>query len=137
MSKPVVRNAMLAACAGLAACAAPAPVDFSLVGPDNDKHVGTFQPANQAVEVWIGDIRYQGFYILSTSVETVLMPPTRFMRFPRDSTVVSRSNTARAHLVGSDGAHLNCEFLFEGNRAIGECRSPGGRVYQLVAGAAD
>jgi hypothetical protein len=43
------------------------------------------------------------------------------------------SNSARAHLTADDGQQLSCEFVFESRRAIGECRSPAGAVFQLIA----
>lgn len=117
----------------MAGCATPHPVPFQIVDSDNVVHQGVFGVDNQSMDVRIGPVLYQGFYIVSTSVENTTVWPRRYGQMPRDSFTVLSNNSARAHLTASGGERLVCEFLFQGDRAIGECKSPQGRIYQLVA----
>jgi hypothetical protein len=117
----------------VAGCAAPAPVPFRLIDDANKEFQGTLSSDGQRMEVWLGDRLYQGFYIVATSVATTEQWPSRFGRLPRDAVTVTSGNSARAHLASTDGQRLACEFVFESGRAIGECRSPQGKTYQLIA----
>jgi hypothetical protein len=119
----------------LGGCAAPAPLPFRLIDSDNAAFHGFFRIENQSMEVRIGETLYQGFYIVATSVEHTTLSSSRFGKLPRDSVTVASSNSARAHLVAQNGLRLACEFIFEAQRAIGECKSPPGKTYELVADA--
>jgi hypothetical protein len=114
----------------LSGCAPLPPVPFDLVDKDQVSH-GSFFPADRRLEVLIGDKHFEGFYIVASG--TVLSQgwwPRR--GFPNDTTTTFSSNSARATLSAGDDERLSCEFLLEGARAIGECRSTSGKSYQLV-----
>ena len=124
---------LVALIALLAGCAAPVPVPFQVIDSNNVVYQGIFGADNQSVEVRIGDTLYQGFYIVSSSIQNTTTWVGRFGQIPRESISVASSNNALAHLVATDGQRLTCEFLFQGARAIGQCMSPQGKTYQLVA----
>ena len=86
------------------------------------------------MEVTIGDSYYRGVYIVATSVTTLDTWPRFYRGFPRDTTAVVSGNTAKAHLTSDSNEHLNCEFVFQARHVVGECKTPQGQVYQLVAG---
>lgn len=115
-------------------CAAEPPIPFQLIDATSTSFNGSFDGRSQAMEVFIGETRYLGFYVIGTGVATAPQPWFPRRGFPIDMTTTFRTNTARAHLQSANGRHLNCEFNFEGRRAIGECRTPEGTRYQLVAG---
>lgn len=114
-------------------CAAPQPVPFQLLDAAARTQNGTFYPDSQRIEAIIDGQLFSGFYIVATEVAySQTFGGRRF--FPRDTVTTITSNSAHAHLTATDGQRLICEFLLESNRALGECRSPTGAVYQLVAG---
>lgn len=113
-------------------CAAPKPVPFQLVDSESKIQKGTIFPDRQRIEVMVDGQLYKGFYIVATGVahsETF----GGWRSYPRDTTTTFSSNSVRAQLTTDKGQRLSCEFLFESRRAIGECRSPSGAVYQLIA----
>ena len=114
-------------------CATPQPVPFQLLDSSNIIQRGTIIPDGQRIEVVIDGQLYKGFYILGSQVAFSETLGGRLT--PLDTVTTTTSNTARAHLASANGQQLNCEFLFEGKRAIGECKSPEGKVYQLSAGS--
>lgn len=80
----------------------------------------------------VDSLKYGGFCIVATGVafsRPMMVGPF----FPYDTVTTYTSNQARAHLTAEGGPPLNCQFLFDGPRAVGECRTPEGAVYQLVA----
>ena len=116
----------------VAGCAAPQPVPFQLVDSASKVERGTFFPESQRIEVTIDGHAFSGFYIVATGAAiSQTMSGRRF--FPRDTLTTYSSNSARAHLTADNGKQLSCEFLFEARRALGECRTPGGAVFQLIA----
>lgn len=116
----------------LAACAAPQPLPFRLIDPAAKVHHGTLFPAKQGIEAMVNGHRYSGFYIVASGVG--ISRPVAFGPFlAHDAVTTYTSNAARAHLTAEGAPPLNCEFLFDGPRAVGECRAPDGTKYQLVA----
>jgi hypothetical protein len=114
-------------------CATPQPIPFQLVDAAARPQHGTFYPDTQRIEAIIDGQLFSGFYIVASEVAySQTFGGRRF--FPRDTVTTVTSNSARAHLTAADGQRLNCEFLLEARRALGECRSPAGAVYQLIAG---
>lgn len=113
-------------------CATPQPVPFQLIDSESRIQKGTIFPDTQRIEVMVEGQLYKGFYIVATGMahsETF----GGFRSYPRETITTYSSNSARAHLISDKGQRLGCDFLFEGKRAIGECRSPAGTVFQLTA----
>jgi hypothetical protein len=127
------RTLLLPLFAILAGCAAPAPIPFQLI--DNQRtYTGSFKPGDQSIDILIGDKPFHGFYVVArgTTVTTVETPFAR--RFRSYQTITSStSNSARALLTAADGEKITCAFLFEDKRAVGDCKSSKGTIYQFVA----
>lgn len=113
-------------------CAAPLPVPFQLVDAASRVQRGTLFPDSQRISVTVDGQVFNGFYIVASGAAVSQnLGGRRF--FPGDMLTTFSSNSARAHLTADNGQSLSCEFLIESRRAIGECRSPAGAVFQLVA----
>ncbi len=113
-------------------CSAPLPLPFQLLDSESRVQWGTLFPDSQRIEVMIDGHLFKGFYIVASGTAvSQTMAGRRY--FPSDTVTTYSSNSARAHLTADDGRQLNCEFLFESRRAIGECRTPAGAVFQLIA----
>ena len=113
-------------------CSAPRPVPFQLVDPESRIYRGTIFQNGQRIEATIDGHTFSGFYIrASGAAVSQNIPGRRF--WPGDSVTIFSTNSARAHLRAENGQQLNCEFLFEAARAIGECRTPAGEILQLNA----
>lgn len=113
-------------------CATPQPVPFQLVDSESRIQWGTLFPDSQRIEVMINGHVFNGFYIVASGTAfSQTLAGRRF--FPSDTVTTYSSNSARAHLTSDNEQQLNCEFLFEFRRAIGECRSPAGAIFQLIA----
>lgn len=122
----------LFAVAAATGCAAPEPLPFQLVDAGSRMQNGTLFPDRQLIEATVDGQLYKGFYLFANSAarsETF----AGWRSFPRDTQTTFISNSARAQLVSDTGQRLSCEFLLESRRAIGECRSPAGAVFQLIA----
>lgn len=116
----------------MAGCAAPQPVPFQLIDTASNVQKGTIFPDRQLIEVKVDGQLYKGFYIFANGyAQSQTYGGWRSM--PRDTVTTYSSNSVRAQLKSENGQHLNCEFLFEARRAIGECKSPTGTVFQLTA----
>jgi hypothetical protein len=113
-------------------CAAPKPLPFQLVDSESRVQKGMLFPGRQLIEAMVDGQLYKGFYIFASG-EAYSETFGGWRSFPRDTQTTYSSNSARAQLVSDKGQRLSCEFLFESRRAIGECRSPSGAVYQLIA----
>jgi hypothetical protein len=118
----------------LASCAAPPPLPFDLVDQKAGIHHGTFQVQDQHMDAMIGGKHFEGFYLIETGT-AVVTTNSLFARRPRtfQSITTVSSNAARAVLTSADGERITCEFLLEGQQAIGDCRSSTGRTFQLMA----
>jgi hypothetical protein len=56
---------------------------------------------------------------------------------PSETWTTVSNNSGKAFLQSADGDKLHCDFMYEGRRLLGECRSPdSGAVYQMVANQA-
>jgi hypothetical protein len=124
-------------CAGIAAtllvagCASQ-PIPFQLIDSESGINTGTIFPDGQRIEAIIEGQSYKGFYIVASQVAySETFGGWRYG--PHDTVTTSSSNSGRAQLTSDKGQHLSCEFLFESKRAIGACRSPAGKVFQLTA----
>lgn len=115
-----------------AGCATPKPVPFQLVDSESRIQKGTIFPDRRRIEVMVDGQLYKGFYIFANG-EAYSETFGGWRSFPRDTVTTYSSNSARAQLASDKGQRLSCEFLFESRRAIGECRSPAGAVFQLIA----
>lgn len=113
-------------------CAAPKPVPFQLVDSASRVQKGMLLPGKQLIEATVDGQLYKGFYIFANG-EAYSETFGGWRSFPRDTQTTFTSNSARAQLVSDKGQRLSCEFLFESRRAIGECHSPSGEVFQLIA----
>lgn len=114
------------------ACATPQPVPFQLVDAASRVQKGIMFTDSQRIEVTVDGQTYTGFYIIASgSAVSHVQAGRRF--FPGDTLTTFSLNSARAHLTADNGQRLNCDFLLEYRRAIGECRSPSGAVFQLIA----
>jgi hypothetical protein len=141
----VIAAALLAACA-----TTPQPLPFDLVGKGSTVHRGLFKPADGSIDVRINNKVYTGFYV--TSVSTARSTNMGFGvgyggygrygygmygAYPSETWTTVSNNTGKAYLQSADGDKLNCDFMYEGRRLLGECRSPDtGAVYQMVANQA-
>jgi hypothetical protein len=115
-----------------AGCSAPLPVPFQLVDSESRIQQGTIFQNSQRIEVTIDGHLFSGFYIVASGA--AISQTTAGRRFfPVDTVTNFSTNSARAHLSSENGQQLNCEFLFESRRAIGECRTPSGAIFQLNA----
>jgi hypothetical protein len=116
----------------LAAGCASQPIPIQLIDSESGINKGTIYPDGQRIEAKIDGQFYKGFYIVAAQVaysETF----GGWRSGPRDTVTTASSNSGRAHLTSDKGQQLSCEFLFESQRAIGECRSPTGKTFQLTA----
>jgi hypothetical protein len=116
----------------VAGCAAPQPVPFQLIDSASAVQKGTIFPERQRIEVTIEGQQYKGFYIVSSGA-AFSQTFGSWRSGPHQSITTFSSNSVRAQLSSEKGQRLSCEFLFEERRAIGECKSPAGAVYQLTA----
>lgn len=115
-----------------AGCATNQPLSFQLLDPASKVQRGSLFPDTERIEVTVDGALYSGFYI--TAGGSVVSHATLGRRFfPSETVSTFSSNSARAHLTAENGMHLTCDFLLETKRAVGECRSSSGAVYQLVA----
>lgn len=131
----------------LTGCATPPqPLPFDLVGKGNNVHRGLFKPADGSIEVRIGHKVYSGFYLTSISTAhstTIGVGYGSYGRygyggygaFPAETWTTVSNNSGKAYLQSADGDKLNCDFIYEGRRLLGECRSldNDGVTYQMVA----
>lgn len=149
MARTALLTASLAAAALLAGCATtPQPLPFDLVGKGATVHRGLFKPADGSIDVRINNKVYTGFYV--TSVSTARSTNVGFGvgyggygrygmygAYPAETWTTVSNNSGKAFLQSADGDKLNCDFMYEGRRLLGECRSPDtGAVYQMVANQA-
>jgi len=133
MSNPLVTR-----CVGLLAvvlasgCAAPQPLPFRLIDAASKVEHGTLYRDSERIEVTIAGQLFSGFYLIAsgTAVSQTLVG-RRFL--PHDTFTTIYSNSARAHLTADNGRQLQNDFLFESERALGECRTPAGETFQLIA----
>ena len=115
-----------------AGCATPQPVPFQLIDSESRVQKGTIFTATQRIEAMIDGQQYKGFYIVATGMahsETF----GGWRASPRETVTTYSSNSVRAQLTSDKGQRLKCDFLFEGRKAIGECRTPAGTVFHLIA----
>lgn len=112
-------------------CAPLAPVPFELLDTHQQVFHGRFYPADQRIDASIDGKQYSGFYIIAsgTAMSQGLWPRRGF---PAETVTTFSSNSARATLSSVDGERLSCEFLFDGDRALGECKGADNRNYQLL-----
>lgn len=133
MKKPL---ASLGACVCMlvlaGGCATPQPVPFQLVDSGSKVQRGVLFPDSRRIEVTVDGHVFNGFYIVASGAAVSHIMGGRWL-FPGDAVTTFSSNSARAHLTADNGQHLSCEFLLESRRALGECRSPAGAVFQLIA----
>ncbi len=116
----------------VAGCATPPPVPFQLVDSESRIQKGTIFPDKQRMEVTVDGQLYKGFYIAATGM-AISQGYAGLRSYPQNSVTYFSSNSMRAQLASDRGQRLNCEFLFDSGRAVGECRSPAGAIFQLVA----
>ena len=128
--KTLMLSVFVAAIAG--GCATPLPVPFQLIDSESRTQWGTIFPDSQRIAVTIDGHVFSGFYIVASG-EAVSQTLSGRRFLPNDTITTFSSNSARAHLTSDNGQQLSCGFLFESRRAIGECRSPSGAVFQLIA----
>jgi hypothetical protein len=116
----------------LAGCAASTPVPFQLIDAASKVQKGSLFTDNHRIEVTVDGHLFSGFYIVASSAAFSQTIPTR-RYYPRETLTTFISNSARAHLTSNIGQRLSCEFLLEAKRALGECKTPAGATFQLVA----
>lgn len=113
-------------------CATPQPLPFQLVDSASKAQRGTLFLDSQRIEVTIDGHVFSGFYIIASGAAVSHVMGGRWF-FPIDTVMTFSTNSARAHLTADNGQRLSCDFLLESRRAVGECRSPAGAVFQLIA----
>lgn len=127
----------LAAMLAVTGCAVTpnTPLRFELIDEQAKIHVGTYDTTSRNMQIAVGDRLYSGFYVVDSSTITTLAFPANYRRpFPLETRGEVMSNRARAHLRSAEGDHISCEFTVDGERAVGTCRNPAGRLFQFVAG---
>jgi len=107
-------------------------VPFQLVDAASKVQRGSIFTDSQRIEVTVDGHVFNGFYIIASGA-AVSHALTGRRLFPSDTVTIFSSNSARAHLTADNGQRLSCDFLLESRRAVGECRSPAGAVFQLIA----
>jgi len=127
-----LRTLMTCLIVTLMGCAAPMPIPFNLLDPESRIQRGTIFPADQRIEVTVDGQTFSGFYILATG-EAFSQTTSGRRSFPSNTETTYYTNSARAHLTSDKGQQLSCKFLIESKRAVGECRSPAGAVFQLFS----
>ncbi len=116
----------------LAGCSTPQPLPFQLIDTESKIQKGTIFTDGQRIEVNVDGQLYKGFYIVASGfMHSETFGGWRSM--PRNTISSYSSNSARAQLTSEKGQRLKCEFLFESRRAIGECHTPAGVVFQLTS----
>lgn len=126
---------LLLAIVNLGGCSSPRPMPFQLADSGSRIYQGTLFTDNQRIEVTIDGLQFSGFYIVATgNAFSEPLPDQRF--FPGITETTFSTNSARAHLMADNGQQLNCQFLFESSRAVGDCQSPSGAIYQLFTAVA-
>lgn len=113
-------------------CATPQPLPFQLVDSASKAQRGTLFLDSQRIEVAIDGHLFSGFYIIASGAAVSHVMGGRWF-FPSDTVTTFSSNSARAHLTANNGQRLSCDFLIDSRRAVGECRTPAGAVFQLIA----
>lgn len=125
-------NACLCGLVLTAGCATPQPLSFQLIDSASKVQRGTLFPDRERIEVTVEGTLYSGFYL--TASGSAVSHSTLGRRWiPSETVTTFWSNSARAHLTAENGMRLSCEFLLESKRAVGECRSSSGALYQLIA----
>lgn len=119
----------------LAGCAAPQPMPFQLIDPESRIQKGTIFPENHRIEVTVDGHVFSGFYMVATGA-AVSQTSGGVWFYPSNTMTTYYSNSARAYLTAENGQQLSCQFLIESAHALGECRTPAGMVYQLIANGA-
>jgi hypothetical protein len=112
-------------------CGTLQPVPFQLVDSSSGIQKGTIFPDGQRIEAVIDGQLYKGFYIVAGHIAFSDSMGSRLSS--RYTVTRVTTNSARAQMATDKGQQLSCEFLFESGRAIGECKSPAGKIYQLNA----
>lgn len=116
---------LLSGCAG----------NLILVDKNNNQSVGQFNSLSKTLEVNINGKTYSGFYITNASVG---IANTQVYGAGTVATGSSQSfyggNTGRAVLRSPEGDTVQCEFNYQGMKAIGTCVDGKGDRYQLIAG---
>jgi len=112
---------------------ATSPILFQLIDDHSNTYAGSYDPKDRSMDVTINKKAFHGFYIVShgTAVGTSNVFGRRFHTVDTFSDVTS--NSAKAYMSATDGEKITCDFLFEDRRAVGECKSSFGNIYQLVA----
>ena len=116
----------------VAGCAAPKPLPFQLIDSESRAQKGTIFTDTQRIEATVDGQLYKGFYIFANGV-AYSQSFGGWRANPRETVTNYSSNSVRAQLTSDKGQRLKCDFLFEGRKAIGECRTPAGAVFHLVA----
>ena len=126
----------MATLATLAACSQPLPLSFQLIDEQSHVSTGVMRPVDGSMEVVIGGKAFTGFYIVATATSVSTWDQPFFKRWgpPQHAMTTISSNAAKAVLLGEDKTRITCDFLFQGSRAIGECKSAGGHSYQFMTG---
>jgi len=112
-------------------CASPLP--FQLVDAHARVAQGILYPGDGHIEANVDGVVFSGFFIFASGSAVSQTFGGRW-GLPRETETTYESNSARAHLAAADGRSLDCQFLLQGRRALGECRTPQGTTFQLIAG---
>uniref|UniRef100_UPI004047576B hypothetical protein n=1 Tax=Polynucleobacter sp. TaxID=2029855 RepID=UPI004047576B len=106
-----------------------------LVDKNNQQSVGQFNSLSKSLDVNMNGKKYSGFYITNASVGII---NTQVYGVGTSTSGTSQSfyggNSGRAVLRSIDGDTIQCEFNYEGMKAIGTCIDSKGDRYQLIAG---
>ncbi len=124
-------SALLIIVVSLAGCAG----NLILVDKDNRQSVGQFNSLTKTLDVTLNGKSYSGFYITNSSVGI-----TNTQIYGAGTTATGSSqtlyggNSGRAVLRAQDGDTIQCEFNYQGMKAIGSCFDSKGERFQLIAG---
>lgn len=106
-----------------------------LIDKDSKQFSGQFNSLSKTLEVSINGKLFSGFYITNASVaiSNSQINSTRSTANANTQTFYG-GDTGRAVLRAADGETIQCEFNYQGMKAIGSCLNATGERYQLIAG---
>ncbi|MEO0048643.1 MAG: hypothetical protein RLZZ410_1602 [Pseudomonadota bacterium] len=116
---------LLSGCAG----------NLILVDKENKQFIGQFNSLSKTLEVNVNGKIFSGFYITNSSVGF-----SNYQMYGAGATATGSSqtiyggNSGRAVLRSQDGDTIQCEFNYQGMKAIGSCVNAQGERYQLITG---
>jgi len=101
-----------------------------LTSADGKRYPMEISQSARTLSADIDGVKYAGIYAPTGSSEAITtgMVGTR----PIMAVSAGGGNSGRAMLQGANGDLINCEFIYSGTRAMGQCKGRNGRDYTLT-----